>query len=143
MITNNLHNINIERAVLSTIIFDPVQYEEIAAQLKPEDFYHPFHQHLFMAMEELFRNDQPIDEEFLKEKLSHEFDEVAFLDVLSANPLSNAHAYIKEIKAKAKNRKMLSIVVKTKQAIEEGRANATEVAAQIMANVDSMFVVMI
>ena len=94
----HLYNLNIERAVLSTIIFDPAEYEEIASQLKPEDFYHPFHQKLFVAMEELFRADMPIDEEFLREKLTSkkQFDEVAFLDILGANPLSNTQAYIKE-----------------------------------------------
>ncbi|BDY12665.1 replicative DNA helicase [Hydrogenimonas cancrithermarum] len=118
----HLYNLNIERAVLSTIVFDPVQYEEIAAQLKAEDFYHPFHQHLFMAMEELFRADQPIDEEFLREKLSHkhQFDEVAFLDILSANPLSNTHAYIKEIKAKAQKRALVTLATEIKKlTIEE------------------------
>ncbi|WP_300363719.1 DnaB-like helicase N-terminal domain-containing protein, partial [Hydrogenimonas sp.] len=118
----HLYNLNIERAVLSTVIFDPQQYEEIAAQLKPEDFYHPFHQHLFAAMEELFRADQPIDEEFLKEKLIHKnrFDEAAFLDILSANPLSNTHAYIKEIKAKAQKRALVTLATEIKKlTIEE------------------------
>ncbi len=118
----HLYNLNIERAVLSTIIFDPAEYEEIASQLKPEDFYHPFHQQLFMAMEELFRADMPIDEEFLKEKLiaRKKFDEVAFLDVLGANPLSNTHAYIKEIKAKAQKRALVSLATEIKKlTIEE------------------------
>ncbi|MCF6201497.1 MAG: replicative DNA helicase [Hydrogenimonas sp.] len=118
----HLYNLNIERAVLSTIIFDPKEYEEIAAQLKPEDFYHPFHQHLFAAMEELFRADMPIDEEFLREKLSAKkrFDEVAFLDILGANPLSNTHAYIKEIKAKAQKRALVGLATEIKKlTIEE------------------------
>ncbi len=49
-------------------------------KLKPKDFYLPFHQHLFNAMEELFREDKPIDEEFLKNKLRRQkvFDEVCY-----------------------------------------------------------------
>jgi len=128
-VEEHLYNLNIERAVLSTIIFDPVQYEDIAAQLRPEDFYHPFHQHLFMAMEELFRNDQPIDEEFLREKLSHknQFDEVAFLDILSANPLSNTHAYIKEIKAKAQKRALVTLATEIKKLTIEDDLPAEDV----------------
>ena len=49
-----LYNLNVERAVLSAIIFDPEIYEEVVAVLKPEDFYLPFHQHLFASMEELY-----------------------------------------------------------------------------------------
>ena len=125
----HLYNLNIERAVLSTIIFDPVQYEEIAAQLKPEDFYHPFHQHLFVAMEDLFRSDQPIDEEFLREKLTQksQFDEVAFLDILSANPLSNTNAYIKEIKAKAQKRALVTLATEIKKLTIEDDLPAIDV----------------
>lgn len=125
----HLYNLNIERAVLSTIIFDPVQYEDIAAQLKPEDFYHPFHQHLFIAMEELFRSDQPIDEEFLREKLTqkNQFDEVAFLDILSANPLSNTNAYIKEIKAKAQKRALVTLATEIKKLTIEDDLPAVDV----------------
>ncbi len=125
----HLYNLNIERAVLSTIIFDPQQYEEIASHLKPEDFYHPFHQHLFMAMEALFRADQPIDEEFLRQKLMHQgqFDEVAFLDILSANPLSNTHAYIKEIKAKAQKRALVTLATEIKKLTIEDDLPADDV----------------
>jgi len=135
------YNINIERAVLSSIIFDPSLYEEIAAVLKPEDFYHPFHKNLFRAMEELFKDDQPIDEEFLKEKLSikNQFDENELLEILATNPLSNTAAYVKEIKEKAKNREMLNIITKAKHKIKEG-ANASEVAVHIIASLDTMFV---
>ncbi len=121
-VEEHLYNLNIERAVLSTVIFDPQQYEEIAARLKPEDFYHPFHQYVFEAMEELSREEKPIDEEFVKEKLIHKnrFDEAAFLDILSANPLSNTEAYIEEIKAKAQKRALVTLATEIKKlTIEE------------------------
>ena len=35
----NMYNLNIERAVLSAIIFDPEIYEEIAAKLMSHDFF--------------------------------------------------------------------------------------------------------
>ncbi|HIP47846.1 MAG TPA: hypothetical protein EYG92_02635 [Lutibacter sp.] len=121
IIPDNLSNLNIERAVLSTAIFEPVRYGEIAAQLKPEDFYHPFHQHLFVAMEEQFKSDQPIDEEFLREKLTkkNQFDEVAFLDVLSTNPLSNVKEYCAELRKYTEKRKLLEIATKINRAIIE------------------------
>ncbi len=125
----HLYNLNIERAVLSTIIFDPAEYEEIASKLKPEDFYHPFHQKLFAAMEELFRADMPIDEEFLRERLTSkkQFDEVAFLDILGANPLSNTHAYIEEIKAKSQKRALVGLATEIKKLTIEEDMPATDV----------------
>ena len=98
----NMYNLNIERAVLSAVIFDPETYEDIAAKLKPHDFYLPFHQHVFAAMEELSVEEKPLDDEFLRSKLNSmgKFDEVGMLDLLSANPITNTAAYLKEIKAR-------------------------------------------
>ncbi|HHD72736.1 MAG TPA: replicative DNA helicase, partial [Epsilonproteobacteria bacterium] len=81
----NMYNLNIERAVLAAIIFDPEIFEEVAAKLKAHDFYLPFHQYLFTAMETLAAYDRPIDEEFLRSKLISmgKFDETGMVDVLA------------------------------------------------------------
>ena len=125
----NMYNLNIERAVLSAIIFDPETYEEIAAKLNPQDFYLPFHQHVFVAMEELVREEKPIDEEFLKSKLQSmgKFDEVAMLDLLSANPISNTSAYIAEIKAKSSKRALATLATEIKKVTTEDDLPAEEV----------------
>lgn len=47
--SENMYNLNIERAVLSAILFDPQIFEEIAAKLQAHDFYLPFHQHMFTS----------------------------------------------------------------------------------------------
>ena len=125
----NMYNLNIERAVLSAIIFDPEIYEEIASKLIPQDFYLPFHQHVFMAMEELSREEKPIDEEFLKSKLQSmgKFDEVAMLDLLSANPISNTAAYLAEIKAKSAKRALATLATEIKKVTIEDDLPAEEV----------------
>ncbi|BCD67468.1 replicative DNA helicase [Nitratiruptor sp. YY09-18] len=117
----SLYNLDIERAVLSSILFDPSIYEDVAAVLEPEDFYHPFHQKVFAVMQELEREDQPIDEVFVKEKLEHKnaFDEAAFLEILAANPLSNTAAYVKEIKEKALKRELLHLATEIKKVTVE------------------------
>ena len=80
-------------------------------------------------MEELFREDQPIDEEFLKEKLidKNQFDENEFLEVLAANPLSNTAAYVKEIKEKAVKRELNDVALNIKKDLESNK----EIAAII------------
>ena len=125
----NMYNLNIERAVLSAIIFDPEIYEEIAAKLNPQDFYLPFHQHLFSAMGELSHEEKPIDEEFLRAKLhaKGKFDEVAMLDLLSANPISNTAAYLAEIKAKASKRALATLATEIKKTTIEDDLPAEEV----------------
>ena len=108
---NQLHNLNIERAVLSSILFDPSLYEEVASKIKPRDFYLPDHRSIFEAMEVLERENQPIDEEFLKKKLlqSDKYNEDIFIEIISSNPLSNSSAYIDEIKEKAIKRELIKL----------------------------------
>jgi len=124
-----MYNLNIERAVLSAVIFDPETYEEIAAKLKPHDFYLPFHQHVFAAMEELSSEEKPLDDEFLRSKLNSmgKFDEVAMLDLLSANPITNTAAYLKEIKAKSSKRALATLATEIKKVTIEDDLPAEEV----------------
>ncbi len=125
----HLYNPNIERAVLSAIIFDPKIFEEVAAKLKAHDFYLPFHQHLFSAMEELTQDDKPIDEQFLRSKLTGigKFDEMGMLDVLSANPISNTAAYLGEIKAKSSKRALAALATEIKKVTIEDDLPAIEI----------------
>ena len=125
----NLYNLNIERAVLSSVIFDPETYEEIAAKLKPHDFYLPFHQHVFAAMEELSVEEKPLDDEFLRSKLNTmgKFDEVAMLDLLSANPITNTSAYMKEIKAKSSKRALATLATEIRKVTLEDDLPAEDV----------------
>jgi len=124
-----MYNLNIERAVLSAIIFDPQIFEEIASKLKSQDFYLPFHQHMYTAMEELTRDDKPIDEEFLKSKLSKtgNYDEVALLDVLSANAISNTDAYLDEIKSRSIKRALATLATTIKKVTIEDDLPTEEV----------------
>ncbi len=128
-----LYNINIERAVLSAIIFDPQIYEDIAAHLKSEDFYLPFHQHLFNAMESLFEQELPIDEEFLKKELVKEdkFDEVAMIEVLSSNPITNTKAYVEEIKAYSNKRALITLATQIKKLTIEDDLDVAEVMDRV------------
>jgi len=125
----NMYNLNIERAVLSAIIFDPEIYEEIAAKLKPHDFYLPFHQHIFTAMEELSVEEKPLDDEFLRVKLTSmgKFDEVAMLDLLSANPITNTAAYLQEIKAKSSKRALATLATEIRKVTIEDDLPAEDV----------------
>ncbi len=114
---NTLHNLNIERAVLSSILFEASLYEEVASKIKPRDFYLPYHRSVFEAMGELEREDQPIDEEFLKKRLlqNEKYNEDAFLEIISSSPLSNSAAYIDEIKEKSIKRELVKLTAKIKE----------------------------
>ncbi len=113
----SLYNLAFERSVLSSIIFDPAQFDEFEAVLTPEDFYLAAHQEIFRSMLSLAHRDLPIDEEFVKKELTgrQKFDERVMVDILTANPISNTTAYVQEIKDKAMKRHLLTLTTEIKR----------------------------
>lgn len=125
----HMYNLNIERAVLSAIIFDSEIYEDIASRLSSKDFYLPFHQYIFGVMDDLHREDKPISEEFLIGKLQSigKYDEMGMMDLLVANPITNTAAYIEEIKAKSVKRSLVTLATEIKKVTIEDDMSSNEV----------------
>ncbi len=113
----SLYNLAFERSVLSSIIFDPSQFDEFEAVLSAEDFYLSAHQEIYRAMLSLSHRDLPIDEEFIKKELSGkgQFDERVMVEILTANPIANTKAYVQEIKDKAIKRNLLTLTTEIKR----------------------------
>jgi replicative DNA helicase len=128
-----LYNLAFERAVLSSIIFEPSQFEELEGILKPEDFYLPAHQDIYTAIVSLAHRDEPIDEEFLRKELGRKkkFDENVMLEILSANPISNTTAYVKEIKDKALKRHLLTLTTEIKKVTLEEELPSSDVVDMV------------
>ncbi|MCK4737689.1 MAG: replicative DNA helicase [Sulfurimonas sp.] len=126
---DNLYNLAFERSILSSIVFEPQQFDELSVALNQDDFYLPAHQDIFKAMILLFQKDQPIDEEFIKKELikSKKFDEQVMLEILSANPISNTKAYVDEIKDKSLKRHLLTLTTEIKRVTVEEELPSAEV----------------
>ena len=126
---DNLYNLAFERSILSSIIFEPSQFDELSVALKEDDFYLPAHKDIFKSMLTLLQKDQPIDEEFIKKELIKikKFDEQVLLEILSANPISNTTAYIKEIRDKSLKRHLLTLTTEIKRVTVEEELPSEEV----------------
>ncbi len=126
---DNLYNLAFERSILSSIIFEPQQFDELSSILKKDDFYLPAHQDIFHAMTLLLRKDAPIDEEFIKKELMKmkKFDERVMLEILSANPIANTKAYVAEIKDKSLKRHLLTLTTEIKRVTIEEDFSSAEV----------------
>jgi len=93
------YNTNIEKSILSSILFEPQALQDISKILHVEDFYLPMHQLIYDAMLKLNKQDLPIDEEFIKRKFP-KVDDDTMLQILAANAISQANlfSYVKELK---------------------------------------------
>lgn len=126
-----MYNLNSERAILSATIFDPARYEDLSGLLSASDFYLPFHAYLYQAMGELHAEEQPIEETFLETKLKriNKFDEAAFMDVLSANPITNIDAYSNAIIEYAKLRSLAKLGTQLRKLTIEDEQASEEVVS--------------
>jgi replicative DNA helicase len=124
---DSIYSINIERAVLSSILFNPDEIEDVLGLLKPKDFYLPAHQKIFAVMEKLHNDDMPIDEEFIRKRVNpKDVDDDILIEILSANPITNTLAYTKEIKDGSVKRELATLATTIKKVAIEDDIAATE-----------------
>jgi len=124
---DSVYSINIERAVLSSILFNPEEIEDVLGVLKPKDFYFPAHQKIFEVMVNLHSNDMPIDEEFIRRRIdSKDVDDSILIEILSANPITNTLAYVREIKDGAVKRELTTLATTIKKVSLEEEVSAND-----------------
>jgi replicative DNA helicase len=129
---DNIYALNIERAVLSSILFDHEIIEDILGVLKPSDFYLPAHQKIFDVMEKLNYEDIPIDEDFIRKRLDpKEVSDSVLVEILSANPIANIMSYVKEIKDSAVKRELATLATHIKKITSEDAISAQDAVDQV------------
>ena len=124
---DSVYSINIERAVLSSILFNPEELEDVLGVLKPKDFYLPAHKKIFEVMVKLHNDDMPIDEEFIRKRVdTKDVDDSILLEILSANPITNTLAYVREIKDGSVKRELATLATTIKKVAIEEEMSANE-----------------
>jgi replicative DNA helicase len=63
------HNLEAEQAVLGAVLIEETAFDQVAALLKPQDFYLLAHQHLYAAFEELAKDAKTIDPVLVQQRL--------------------------------------------------------------------------
>lgn len=124
---DSIYSINIERAVLSSIFFNPEELEDVLGVLKPKDFYLPAHKAIFEAIVNLHSEDMPIDEDFVRNRVDKkDVNDGVLLEILSANPITNTTAYVKEIKDASVKRELATLATTIKKVAIEDEISANE-----------------
>ncbi len=124
---DSIYRVNIERAVLSSILFNPEEFENIIEVLKAKDFYLLAHQKIFEVMISLYNDDLPLDEEFIRKKINtKDLDDSILIEILLANPITNTSAYVKEIKDASIKRELSTLASTIKKVSIEEDISANE-----------------
>ncbi|CBG40485.1 replicative DNA helicase [Helicobacter mustelae] len=101
---------NLERTILSSILFDPSNFENILDDLQPKDFAYPAHRNIFEVCVSLHKQKNPLDEDFVRNRVDKRLvSDEEFVKILATNPIANIEAYIKELKNISLKRELHSL----------------------------------
>ena len=110
-----LHNSNIEKPILASILYRPQTMDDLFYTLPNERyFYEPNHKKIYKAILELYEQDEPIDEEFIHKHLAGDskFNPQSLIDIMTISPLVDLDGYINELKELAFRREVSSLSTK-------------------------------
>ena len=112
MIASNLFDDDIERGLLSAILYDNLLLSEVMDILEVADFHHPGHADIYRVMVECAQGDQPVDEFFIKNRLGSRYNESVLNGVVAASPIINAKQYAMGLKEMSIKRALLHVASK-------------------------------
>src|SRR5574344_1916323 len=124
---DSIYSVNIERAVLSSIFFNPEELEDVLGVLKPKDFYLPAHKAIFEEIVKLHSEDMPIDEDFVRNRVDKkDVNDGVLLEILRANPITTTAAYVSEIQDASVRREVARLAASIKKVAIEDEISANE-----------------
>ena len=114
------YSINIEKAILSAVIFSPDEIYVVSQILEVDDFYLKAHQDIYKIMLDLHANGMPIDEDLIRKRgEGKDFNDQILIEILATNPITNVEAYCIEIKEDSRIRKIQDLTKKIPRYILE------------------------
>lgn len=135
---NSFYNLNIERAILSTIMYRCEDADEILESCSEELFYHTHHKAIFQTILHLKAQNLPIDEEFIRQKYKGiEWDNDTWFEIISTTPVPNTEPYIAELAEMSERRRVQKMMMEAQQSLQSGD-NIEEIKAFVAANIDSV-----
>lgn len=109
----HLYDINLERTLLASIIFEPKLINEYFHQLNAQPlFFHQSHQNIFNTILSLHNSDIPIHEDMINNALKKSgvnFDNELIL-ILASNPAATILPYINELAELGNKRRLIDLV---------------------------------
>lgn len=130
--------IGIEKAILSSILFNSEEIHVANTILLANDFYLPAHQEIFSIMLELLQKEIPIDEDFIIKYLNKkELSQDVLINILSSTPITNVEAYCIEIKENSKIRQIETLSKKIQLYIKNNETSE-DVLFQLQKEIDAI-----
>ncbi|WP_075494910.1 replicative DNA helicase [Campylobacter geochelonis] len=136
---SNLYDLDMERSILSSILYSEDGFSEVYGLINDGDFYLKAHADIYKAILECVNNDEPIDFAFVKKRLGNKFDEVTFGEIVATNSIIDIKKYADELKEKSVKRALIAVAHKIPTKVNEdqpAKEMVDDISSQIYALVE-------
>ncbi|CAD7287335.1 replicative DNA helicase [Campylobacter suis] len=136
---HNLYDLDMERAILSSVLINNDVLGEIFDIIRADDFYLKGHADIFAAMIECLNADQPMAVAFLKNKLGDKFDDNLMSEIYGTSPIIDIEKYAAELKEKSIKRGIVKVAQSMPATVNEDKPSrdmVDEISAKIYSLVD-------
>src|SRR6266702_7005099 len=133
-------NLDIERAVLGSMLIDESVVAEVLSTLNPPDFYLDSHRQIFAAIKTLSDQKAPIDPLTVADWLKKAGHDVSSGSLLSFNDVAlpgHARRHAEVILETARKRKLLAVLREAESSLYESAADSSSIAAQLSQSISS------
>jgi replicative DNA helicase len=127
------HDLDAERSVLSALLLDARAFNDVAEEVRTDDFYHPAHATLYRAMVSLREENAPVDLVTLSDHLSmrKQLDAVGgpvFLAEIADFEATAAHVvhHARIVREKAVKRRLIQVATDVVESVYEEQGSAGE-----------------
>lgn len=112
---------NIERGLISSVIFEPEILDEINGILSSDDFFVPNYRNVFEIILELNKEEKPIDDSFIISKLKSKTNDAEniLIEIMASTPISSVKGYAQEIKELSQKRKLYNVSIEIRKQLQD------------------------
>ena len=120
----NLYDLDMERAILSSLLQNEDAYGELSEIISVGDFFYKPHADIYEAIVKCSSHNEPIAPSFVKKWLAERYDDSAFTEVVATSGVVDAPKYALELREKSIKRSLIKVAHEIPSMVNEAVRSA-------------------
>lgn len=135
----NLYDLDMERAILSSLLQNEDAYGELSEIISVGDFFYKPHADIYEAIVKCSSHNEPIAPSFVKKWLAKRYDDGAFTEVVATSGVVDAPKYALELREKSIKRSLIKVAHEIPSMVNEAvrsKDTADKISSKIYELID-------
>lgn len=135
----NLYDLDMERAILSSLLQNEDAYGELSEIISVGDFFYKPHADIYEAIVKCSSHNEPIAPSFVKKWLAERYDDGAFTEVVATSGVVDAPKYALELREKSIKRSLIKVAHEIPSMVNEAvrsKDTADKISSKIYELID-------